>query len=492
METQSPPPALSRLDALAQSPERLVLVIMALLAVAWTITPSLVNLAPPLDVVEGYMWGREWPLATYKHPALPAWAIEASRVATGGAIGWPVYVVAQLFVAATLWLVFLLGRDLMGAPRAAVAAVSLSVLEHLSWRAPEFNHTIAQLPFWVAVALATWRASTTGRTIWWLVLGGVAAGGLYAKLSNGAVAVVAAGWLLSDPRARRQLTTAGPWLGAAVCALLALPLLVWLKQDGLQPLAYAQARGGDAKASLGTFALRVVLVAAPVLAMLAVAGLGRRSVAATADHRARRFAAILSLAPIVLVLAGALASGNGLRTTWSAPMLILMPIALLALFGAPPLPGDMRRFTAVALAAGIALPLGTMLYQLTAKPRDDGPTRINWPERAIAATSAAAWRNATGKPLGIVAGDTWAAGLAGLRHPDKPSILTHGDLATSPWITRERLARQGALIIYDPRRPLSEPLQKLIGTRPAQDLVLPPLPARANVIRLRVVVIPPA
>ncbi|MGE0853022.1 MAG: hypothetical protein AB7O44_26000 [Hyphomicrobiaceae bacterium] len=51
--------------------------------VAWTLAPALSHSAPPLDVVESYMWGREWVLATYKHPAMPSWALEASRVVTG-------------------------------------------------------------------------------------------------------------------------------------------------------------------------------------------------------------------------------------------------------------------------------------------------------------------------------------------------------------------------------------------------------------------------
>ncbi|MGX7873674.1 hypothetical protein ACVDG5_013725 [Mesorhizobium sp. ORM6] len=38
----------------------------------WTVVPSLVDPAPPADVVEGFMWGREWVLLTYKHPQLPA------------------------------------------------------------------------------------------------------------------------------------------------------------------------------------------------------------------------------------------------------------------------------------------------------------------------------------------------------------------------------------------------------------------------------------
>ena len=107
-------------DNVLDDPTALVALLVTGQIVAWTLAPVLTHSAPPVDVVEGYMWGREWVIATYKHPALPSWALEASRHLTG-AVGWPAYVVSQLFVAATFVFAFLLGRDLIGPCRAAGA-----------------------------------------------------------------------------------------------------------------------------------------------------------------------------------------------------------------------------------------------------------------------------------------------------------------------------------------------------------------------------------
>jgi len=85
-------------DDVLQSPDTQVGLPVAGQIVAWTLAPSLTHLVPPLDVVEGYMWGREWVIAAYKHPALPSWVLEATRVLTG-TVGWPAYLVSQLFVA---------------------------------------------------------------------------------------------------------------------------------------------------------------------------------------------------------------------------------------------------------------------------------------------------------------------------------------------------------------------------------------------------------
>ena len=72
-----------RADHVLQNPTALVGLLVAGQIVAWTLAPTLTHVVPPLDVVEGYMWGREWVIATYKHPALPSWVLEATRILTG-------------------------------------------------------------------------------------------------------------------------------------------------------------------------------------------------------------------------------------------------------------------------------------------------------------------------------------------------------------------------------------------------------------------------
>src|SRR5689334_7653189 len=85
--------------------------LLALLCLAqiacWTVMPALVNVGPPRDVVEGFMWGREWVLLTYKHPQLPCWLLEISHLVTGS-FRWPQYMLSQLMVSATFVLVYLL------------------------------------------------------------------------------------------------------------------------------------------------------------------------------------------------------------------------------------------------------------------------------------------------------------------------------------------------------------------------------------------------
>ena len=98
---------------LLEKPDRVLALVCLAQLVLWTAIPALVHSAPPLDVVEIALWGREWVWATFKHPAFPAWILEIGRVLTGSA-HWPAYLFSQIAVVVTYVAVYQLGLDLFG------------------------------------------------------------------------------------------------------------------------------------------------------------------------------------------------------------------------------------------------------------------------------------------------------------------------------------------------------------------------------------------
>ncbi|TIU43146.1 MAG: glycosyltransferase family 39 protein, partial [Mesorhizobium sp.] len=52
-------------NGLVEHPWRLLALLCLTQIACWTVMPALVNVGPPYDVVEGFMWGREWVLLTY-------------------------------------------------------------------------------------------------------------------------------------------------------------------------------------------------------------------------------------------------------------------------------------------------------------------------------------------------------------------------------------------------------------------------------------------
>ena len=448
------------LTSLIERPERGLVALIAAQIIFWTLAPALSHTAPPLDVVEMYVWGREWVVATFKHPNLPGLVLEPLRVLFGEA-GWTAYLVSQIFIAITFWAVFMLGRELMDAQRALAGTLLLTGVYFFSWVTPEFNHNVAQMPLWALVMLTLWRATTHGKLLDWILLGAFAGLSLWAKYSSAVLLVVAAAWILWDAQARRRILTPGPWLALVAFALVVAPQVFWLAEHDFGPFAYAARRAsrGEWYASI-EFLLTLALDHLPMLLLLACAGwFGKRAADAPPkpEQRALRFLLLLGLGPAVLTAAGALVSGAGLRSSWGAPMLVLSGLIVVALTSSKFSAARLKR---LAIAAGVLLIFGSGLYYghmrygvaLTGKP-----LRGNWPQAEISRQLESEWLIATNMPLRIVAGDVWTSGLVGFNDRAPPSVLIDGDYSKAPWVTPEDVARDGALIVWSGGEPGSLP-----------------------------------
>ena len=444
------------------TPTQLVLLFGAAQIVLWTLAPALTHTAPPIDVAEGYLWGREWVIATYKHPALPSWFLESSRLLTG-TTGWPAYLTSQLFIAATFGLVFALGCDVMGRERAAAGTLLLAGVTYYMWPTPEFNHNIASAPFWAGVVLMLWRAVESGRGQWWVLLGSFAAASLYAKLSAAFLLVPVAAWILLDTRARAGLATPGPWLGLAVFAILVVPLALWLVQHDLSPLRYAAQRSlGLPAYQLPLFLLDTAANLVPVVVMLIIAKMlgpwggdslerGRwQAIHGAISTRAKHFLLLLTLGPFVLAVFVALLSRAGLKTAWGSSMFNTVGLLAIAMTAERYTPNALRRIALSAASLLVMVPLGYAIVVRFDAHRPSGSSlRVNWPQRSIAERLGDVWARNSNQPLRIVAGNPWLAALVALSHKDAPSILTNGDLTLSPWISGNRIEREGLLAVWD-------------------------------------------
>jgi 4-amino-4-deoxy-L-arabinose transferase-like glycosyltransferase len=460
-------------------------VLVALMAtcqvVAWTLAPALTQSGLPLDVVEGYMWGREWVIATYKHPAMPSWLLEISRLATG-AVGWPAYLVSQLFIAATFVFVYLLGRDLLGPKRAAAGTLLLTGIAFYAWPTTEFNHNVAQMPFWAALPWALWRAAERKSIVWWALAGALAAGGIYAKLTTVLLLITLLGWMLWDRDARKSLATPGLWIGLIVFAALVAPLTQWLVAHDFAPLKYAASRSHGSKEGLHIFLLSLVINLVGMLVLLSIAGLirpwARARVPASsqdpslppATDRAVRYLIVATTGPLALAVVGALVSGASLNVAWGSSIFSLAGILAIALASRHFDDGAFRRIAVCAAVLLTVLPLGYALAVVAWPLRKSAPLRVNWPQAEISKRFSDLWMRETGQPLRIVSGNRWIAGLVGVTAPDNPSILSGPDLSASPWITPERLEREGVLVVWNTKGSwVPGHLQSIVASAPVRE-----------------------
>jgi 4-amino-4-deoxy-L-arabinose transferase-like glycosyltransferase len=395
-----------------------------------------------LDVVsDGLSWGHEWQWGYYKHPPLPSWEVEAAFDLLGD-IG--PYLLSQLTIAATFLFVFLLGRRMMPVRCALAGTVLLSGIYYFSIPTPEFNHNVAQMPLWAGAAYFYYEALRTRSLGFWLLLGLAIGLGMLTKYSTAIFAATIVIHALGSRRTRMVFASVGPYLAILVCVAVMTPHLIWLVHNNFPTLNYVANRAGHAAA------LQRVLTPLRCIAIAAIAGVvGRNSWRdRPAFDEDLRFLIVLGLGPAVLSALLALAAGLGLRDMWGAPMWNLTGLLLVRASMARWRDISLGRLFACAAVLFVALPTAYEVASTFGPEWRGSHPRTEWPDRAMAQDLSAAWTKATGRPLQIVAGDSWIAGLIAMRANPRPSVFIDANYRHAPWITPDRLRQNGALVVW--------------------------------------------
>ena len=306
---------------------------------------------------------------------------------------------------------------------------------------------------------------------------GDAAVAVGSKLSTGFLLMALSGWMVWDRDARRCLATPGPWLALLIFAALVAPLAQWLLAHDFAPLHYGATRARTAQGGVLQFLVTLLLTAAGLFLVLGIAGLiGLRAPAQMAlspqqppvTARVKRYLVAVTGGPLALALIGAVASGSSLKVAWGSSMLNLAGLLAVALTRNRFTEKALCRIAACALALLIVLPLGYAGVVVAWPLRTTGRhLRANWPQAEISRRFVDLWTRQTGQPLRIVSGDPWIAGLIGITATDNPSIWNGPEPSASPWITPERLKREGMLVVWDAERQRVAPhVLERIGSTP--------------------------
>ncbi|MDA3889021.1 MAG: glycosyltransferase family 39 protein [Allgaiera sp.] len=444
-----------KVAAFFATPLRGLLSISALQLVLWTLVPALLNKTPPTDTLEGYMWGRQWVPMTYKHPQMPAWALEITHDLTGS-YTWGHFMLSQIFICATFVMVYLMARDMVGKRGALASVLLLPTLAVFSWGTRQFNHDVAQMPFWVAVSWLLWRASRDNKMGWWVALGLVSGISLYAKFSMGLIMLFGALWLCIEPQARKRWATAGPWVALAIIAVFSVTVIYNIVQLHFLPVTYADGRDGWVLNHRGRFyyiGVQVMLLLILPIALYA-SGMLRRAKDEPAgfdprllgDRRARVYLLWMGAGPPLLL---ALASPfTGVGEAWSKPMYSLLGLIAVAYLGNRLTDRVLRRVA--GWSVGVLL-FGVVTYAIFVPVKCYVTGDLNnacVPGPTIGARLQQIWHEQEHQPLGIVAGDGSMMMTAGVFASDLPSMFTDFNFAYSPWITPSRIARQGMMVIW--------------------------------------------
>ena len=459
----------------------------------WTIMPLIFTRSMHASTGELVMWGRDFFITNYKHPALTSWVMDAAFGLFGVHL-WVLYLVGQIFIVATYVFVYLLGRALLDEPRATIAPMLLAALVYFGDYSTKFNHNLVQLPFWAGFAWFLWQASETGKARWWMLAAATAALGLYGKFSTAMPIALGCAWIVADPKTRGQLRTWQPYAGLLLFLAMMAPLVYDLWRTNFLTITWISQESDDKGASWssfdrhqGRYLLRVLIVA--VLA----GAIGYRRAApetspANTDRRKLVYLLLMGAGPLLITFM--IAPFLDMRPSWTVPMFSFMGLVLLALW-----PRAVTR--KVALRATL-VPLAVMLWMAVDDARDfiaeskgSLPGQYAYPQAKIGGVFTKIWHEEVQRPLLIVGGEHFTASLVGVYAEDRPSMFSDLNTMESPAITPERIAREGMLIVWQDGFNWTLPAEWLAGREVKVEQVRWSKAPDAQPITIHYVIVPP-
>jgi len=425
--------------------------------VLWTVIPAITSPNAPLDVIEGYVWGREWLIGTYKHPPMQAWWLESLAWFTGRA-AWAHFFASQLAIVIAFWAVWKTGQRILGDVPALLGVLLLEGVIYYNFCGPEFNPDVLQLPFWALIGLFYHRAIKDNRVHDWCLLGVWSAAGLYSKYSTALLLVVLLLLTLVRPEGRRRLRDIGPYLCLGIAFLLFLPHMLWLFDNNFLPYAYAESRmrhptpSGILRSAIiipAVFVGSQLIAIFPALLVL-VAFVGNKLPPQKNALRGfdRMFLASVTFGPCILVLLMAMIFGYNLHDMWGTPFWNFLGLWVMTTFKPLSSPESITRFM-ISIAIIFVTALMVYIGSNTLYPYAVGKVqRVHFPGAAMAAQAVLGWHKVTDKPLEYIIGDTWPAGNIAYYAPDRPHVLINGDYSISPWVTPEEIRDNGAIFVW--------------------------------------------
>ena len=441
---------------------------LALHFAVWTALPALLYANLPLDLIEALIYGRQWQLGYDKLPPLPWWLVEIAHRLFGTDAAY--YALAQISVVIAFALVFATARRIVGAVGALFAVLIIDGMHYFQYTAVKFNHDVVQLPFWALAGYALHAALTRGRLRYWILLGVAFGGALWAKYFVVILAAPYALFVLIDPRARRALTTPGPWLALIVALIIAVPHLIWLYQTDFQPFAYASHRATAVRGWFDHVLHPAVFAASQVfflLPSLFIAGalFWPRAKTAPLPHPGRagaferRIVTLLAFGPGLAMIALAALSGRGAVAMWGYPLWLFIGLWIV-MVARTSFDADRIGRVVAAWAAVFVIFIGVFVADYAVLPFLDHRYRaVLFPGDALGASLTQRFRDATGAPLRYVIGTMWDGGNLAHYSPDQPQVLVDGATARAPWIDLGDLRKQGAVVVWTQGDPTKLPAQ---------------------------------
>ena len=443
------------IELIRARPRLVVWIVVLAQAVLWLVVALTFYHAPPPDLALALAYGREYQVGSELGPPLSFWVADiAYRAAGNHMIG--VYLLAELCTIATFWILFLLGRALVGGQHAVLAVVLTMTVTAFGARTLDFGPDVLARPIWALLLLHTWELiGQRRRNVWfaWSIDAGLL---LLTTPSAILLILLVLGFALATEDGRRPLRSIDPLFALLVVAVLALPYLIFLLRADLPPLHWPVLADLKPRAIHWGWLLGGLLLALTGIVLLVVLNAGWFSregddspviYRPRATRLARDFAYFFALAPPI---AGSLlAAAFNLDGVVGGTGVVLMMSGLAIVVAA----GDLihlrrQRLLRAVWAAIIAAPaLGVVAGTLFLPWTGGHEIATSMPSRAIGAFFTDAYERRTNHRLPAVAGDARIASLIALGR-GRPHLFLDANPKASPWIDQARFNETGGLVVW--------------------------------------------
>jgi hypothetical protein len=424
-------------------------------AALWTLIPTIIYGAPPGEVPLLLAIGREFVLGSYLGPPLAFWLGEvAFRIA--GSFG--LYALAQACIVLTYWAIFVLGRGIVGTRHAILAILLMVGIAAYAVPSPDFGPAVLAAPLWALGLLFYWRAVGEGRRGYWFLLALDLGLLLLANYVGVILLVIMIVFTAASARGRSAAQRPEPWIAVLLLCIVVFPHVIWFRSGRsliLEGIDESFAATGRLSPALWLiFALLLTHLGLALLVAL-TSGWPRhpRERAPEIDRNpvdpfARTFVFIFALAPALMAVIVAFASGRLGPLGSLAPLVVLSGLAVIVAAGDKILLYRERLVSSAWLGLLVAPPVLVALSIAIFPWALGSDLKIAQPANAEGRFYADIFQRRTGKPLAYLSGDPRVAPLVALAAPSRPHLYFAWAPERSPWVSSTDMRTQGGILVW--------------------------------------------
>ena len=382
--------------------------------VVWTIVPSLTNHNLPLDTIEALAWGSNLDWGFNKHPPLSAFFPEVFFQIFGSQ-DWAYYLLSQIFVIFSFFIVFKLGKEIFKSE--ILAIISVLLLEGIyfyNFTTPEFNVNVCQLPFWALTVYYAWKIFDKKKISFkdCVLLGVFAAAGFLSKylFIYLLISIDVLFFYLIFIKKERKFDFKYI-ISLEVFIVLLVPHLVWLFNNDFITITYGLARTGLENSNIiDHFKFPVIFLFKQIGIIIPFIILGfilikKFKLNLNLKDNKLLFLLAINLIPIFLMFLTSFILGSKIRTMWMTPFYLFIGTLLIYIFQKQININKLQNFL---IGFAILFLLSPITYAYISISKDD--KRTDYQGKEIAIKTQYAWEQQFDSTINIVLGNEWNAG----------------------------------------------------------------------------------